>query len=535
MILNDKEDSMPEYLAPGVYVEEIERGPKPIEGVATSTAAFLGETERGPIQPQLVTSYNVYLRLFGGIFSDDKFMPQSVNSFFENGGRRCYICRIVGDRARPAFHEFDDYRVTAIGPGEWGKRVFVKISESTTKILDKTTNVLKPIGIKLQIAYWSTDPGGALPDPFAGTTLPDPPTLIESFDDVVLDKLSSPNHYTKRVGDPAKPGQGNSSLIILSVKPGATVPPQLNVNTPVFSALDQDGSDGANPITKVEYVGHNDDPNLRTGLEALLLDQFREVALVYAPNASPEVVKEVITHCENQRFRFAVIDAVAGQGNATNIDPRSNNDSKYAAFYYPWITVSDPQSGARRSIPPGGAVLGIYARSDSERGVFKAPANEVIRGALDLEYNIDERTQETLNPRGVNVIRQFPGRGIRLWGARTLSSDPLWKYVPVRRLFIFLERSIYEGTQWVVFEPNDERLWARVTDTIRLFLRTQWRNGALMGTTETEAFRIACDRSTMTTDDILNGRLICEIGVAPVRPAEFVIFRIFQMTAEAQT
>ena len=179
-------------------------------------------------------------------------------------------------------------------------------------------------------------------------------------------------------------------------------------------------------------------------------------------------------------------------------------------------------------------MLGVYARTDTERGVFKAPANQVIRGALDVRFEIDENTQETLNPRGVNAIRSFPGRGIRVWGARTLSSDGLWKYVSVRRLFIFLERSIYDGTQWVVFEPNDERLWAQVKDTIRLFLRSQWRAGALLGQTEDKAFFVTCDRTTMTQDDILNGRLICEIGIAPVRPAEFVILRLFQWTCEAQ-
>jgi hypothetical protein len=195
---------------------------------------------------------------------------------------------------------------------------------------------------------------------------------------------------------------------------------------------------------------------------------------------------------------------------------------------------ADLQSGVPRLVPPSGHVLGLYARTDDERGVWKAPANDVLRGVFDLEYPINAEQQGVLNPKGVDVIRQFPGRGIRVWGARTLSSNSLWKYVSVRRLFIFLEHSIYEGTQWVVFEPNDEKLWARVKDTIRLFLRTQWRNGAMMGLTEDEAFTIACDRSTMTQDDILNGRLVCEIGIAPVRPAEFVIFRIFQNTAEAQ-
>ena len=178
--------------------------------------------------------------------------------------------------------------------------------------------------------------------------------------------------------------------------------------------------------------------------------------------------------------------------------------------------------------------MGIYARADAERGVFKAPANEIIRGATALEFAINNTQQDLLNPRGVNVIRNFPGRGIRVWGSRTLSSNPDWKYVNVRRFFIYLERSIYEGTQWVVFEPNDDRLWARVSESIRLFLRAQWRAGALAGRTEQEAFFVSCGRTTMTQDDILNGRLICEIGLAVLKPAEFVIIRIFQNTAEAE-
>jgi uncharacterized protein len=255
---------------------------------------------------------------------------------------------------------------------------------------------------------------------------------------------------------------------------------------------------------------------------------------VYAPGQSAPVNKAVITHCENMRFRFAVVDPDKNV-NATDFQPRSAvQDTEYAALYYPWIWISDPQTGVRKNVPPGGHVLGVYARTDAERGVFKSPANEILRNVLDLNADIDDGKQDILNPRGINAIRKFPERGIRVWGARTLTSNALWKYVSVRRLFIFLERSIYEGTQWVVFEPNDDRLWARVIDTIRLFLRTQWRLGALFGRTEEEAFFITCDRTTMTQDDILNGRLICEIGIAPVRPAEFVIFRIFQNTAEAQ-
>jgi hypothetical protein len=271
------------------------------------------------------------------------------------------------------------------------------------------------------------------------------------------------------------------------------------------------------------------------GLAALERDPYRDVALVYAPNVSTDIANAVITHCENLRFRFAVVDADKGQNDPGSLDPRSLiTDTQYAGFYYPWIVVSDPRTGARKLVPPGGHVLGVYARSDTERGVFKAPANEIVRGALALEFDITDQIQDVLNPRGINAIRSFPGRGIRVWGARTMTSNALWKYVSVRRLFIFLERSIYEGTQWVVFEPNDDKLWARVIDTIRLFLRSQWRLGALFGRTEQEAFFITSDRTTMTQDDILNGRLICEIGIAPVRPAEFVVFRIFQNTAEAQ-
>jgi hypothetical protein len=188
----------------------------------------------------------------------------------------------------------------------------------------------------------------------------------------------------------------------------------------------------------------------------------------------------------------------------------------------------DPLSGTKKLIPPGGHIAGIYARSDIERGVHKAPANEIVRGAVELQFPLTSGEQDILNPRGVNCLRKFRGRGIRVWGARTTSSDSLWKYVNVRRLFLYIEESIEEGTQWVVFEPNNEKLWARVRQSITAFLTTLWRAGWLMGTKAEEAFFVKCDRSTMTQDDIDNGRLICVIGIAPVKPAEFVIFRIAQ-------
>ena len=212
---------------------------------------------------------------------------------------------------------------------------------------------------------------------------------------------------------------------------------------------------------------------------------------------------------------------------------RDNLDTKYAALYYPWVEVRDPSVKRNVMVGPSGHMAGLYARVDVERGVHKAPANEVIRGITKIAQDVTKREQDMLNPKGINALRAFPGRGNRVWGARTISSDSSWKYINVRRLFIFVEESIDEGTQWVVFEPNDEPLWARVRQTITNFLTSVWRTGALQGTKADEAFFVKCDRSTMTQDDIDNGRLICVIGIAPVKPAEFVIFRIQQKTLEA--
>jgi phage tail sheath protein FI len=266
-------------------------------------------------------------------------------------------------------------------------------------------------------------------------------------------------------------------------------------------------------------------------LTALEGEAGARVSLVYAPDAlaTPTLAERVIAHCERLRDRFAVIDAPRG---ADPKAPRSGWDTGYAAYYSPWIAIADPATSGQRLVPPGGHVLGVYARVDLQRGVWKAPANEVVVGAVGLERDVTDREQDVLNPLGVNVIRSFPGRGILVWGARTLSADPEWKYISVRRLFIFLERSIEAGLQWVVFEPNGEQLWAKVRDTVRVFLRGQWRAGALQGQTEDKAFFVRCDRTTMTQADIDGGRLICEIGVAPVKPAEFVIVRIGLWTAD---
>jgi uncharacterized protein len=522
---------MAEYLHPGVYIEEIERGPRPIEGVPTSTAAILGEAERGSITPRLVTSYKDYQRWFGDVFDPQKFLPYAVNGFFENGGKRAYIARLVGDAATTASATFGDFVIRAAGPGTWGSRVTAKVSPGTTK--DAAGN---SVGFRLQLAYWGQEPVPDF-DPFVERLRFPRPAYLEDFDDLVTAE-TSPDFYGKRLPyvdvEKSDTNQGaESSALGTLVRPVGVAAGSRPADG---IALLAGGADDPAPLLTDDFAGRRAGARVtEQGLAALELDPYREVALVYAPNVSTDIAKAIVSHCERLRFRFAIVDSEKNQIDAGSQNPRNAvTDTSYAAFYYPWILTADPRTGARKLVPPGGHVLGVYARSDAERGVFKAPANETVRGALAIEYDINDEIQDVLNPRGVNAVRSLPGRGIRVWGARTLSSNALWKYVSVRRLFIFLERSIYEGTQWVVFEGNDDKLWARVVDTLRLFLRAQWRGGALFGRTEQEAFFITCDRTTMSQDDILNGRLICEIGIAPVRPAEFVIFRIFQNTAEAQ-
>ena len=285
-------------------------------------------------------------------------------------------------------------------------------------------------------------------------------------------------------------------------------------------------------MTAVEYIGSDDGPGKRTGIQSFLEND--QVSLMAVPgNVDPNVQLALVAHCENLKSRFAVLDMPKDSAKVGDVlKHRDMFDSDYAAMYHPWLESFDALDKKNNFFPPSASVLGIYSRTDNERGVFKAPANETVRGVVGLSCLYGKGEQDILNPKGVNLIRNFTGQGIRVWGARTSSSNAMWKYVNVRRLFIFLEESIRANTNWVVFEPNDEALWNRVKRTIDVFLTGVWRTGALMGSTPGEAFFVDIGRSTMSADDIANGRLVCVIGVAPVKPAEFVIFRITQKTTE---
>lgn len=297
------------------------------------------------------------------------------------------------------------------------------------------------------------------------------------------------------------------------------------------------GSDDLVNITDSTYIGQAAaDPPDRTGI--FTLESIDDIGIVAVPGqTSQDVQNALINHCTLMRYRFAVLDS---QPNARLSDiqtQRQQYDTTYGAVYYPWLVIRD--AFGRRddtlNIPPSGHVAGVYARSDVQRGVHKAPANEVILGIRDLQVRLTKGEQDILNPKHINCVRDFRdmNRGLRVWGARTLSSDPEWKYVNVRRLFLFVEKSIERGTQFAVFEPNSEPLWATINRSVTNFLVAVWRSGALEGTKQEEAFFVKVDRTTMTQNDIDNGRLIVLVGIAPVKPAEFVIFRISQKTREA--
>ncbi len=308
-------------------------------------------------------------------------------------------------------------------------------------------------------------------------------------------------------------------------------------------ALDT-GDDGLITLADTHYIGQDDpNPENRTGLQSLR--NIEEISIVASPGSTSVAVQNaLINHCELLRYRFAVLDGLRAPNDSLSDiqNQRQQYDTKYAALYHPWLLIPDPYAmtiGAppEYPVPPSGYMVGIYARTDIDRGVHKAPANEVVRGVIGLQRKLTKEQHDILNPYpvNINVIRDFRpnNRGIRVYGGRVITSDSDWKYVNVRRLMIFIEASVDRGLQWVVFEPNAEALWARVRRSISNFLTLVWRNGGLEGTKPEEAFFVKCDRTTMTQTDIDQGRLICLVGVAPVKPAEFVIVRIGLWTAHA--
>lgn len=581
---------MAEYLSPGVYVEEYDSGATPMQGVSTSTAGFIGLAERGPVvgQPQLVTSFADYKRMYGGYLSEasyggNRFLPYAVEQFFANGGSRAYIMRAVPGDAKAASIVTGVLKITAANPGAWAENMRVTVAPASKA----KTQVMAVNGADLTLKNADGFNPGDVVELFDGKTtayatvkgaldkvitLDAPCTL-----DVADAKVGTAKYIkTCEISITARLGENVETYEGLSLKPGALnnavtrlakselirVEITAAAAKPAAPTKDKDGKEVPAPKGSIvpfeqcggakdplvltlaggsngsvltapadAFLGKDDGPGKRTGLQAFL--ENNSVSVMAIPGiTAPEVQSSLIGFCENKKSCFAILDVPIELKKTGDVATfRDMYDSTYAAMYHPWLEMYD--AGAKHSayFPPSGAMAGIYARTDTSRGVHKAPANEVVAGCTGLSCAYNEGEQDILNPIGVNLIRAFTGRGIRVWGARTISSNGLWKYLNVRRLFIYIEESIKANTNWVVFEPNSQMLWGRVTRTIESFLATCWRDGALMGTSPSEAFFVECGPTTMTQDDIDNGRLICQIGIAPVTPAEFVIFRITQKTA----
>jgi uncharacterized protein len=538
---------MPEYLSPGVYVEEVDRGPKPIEGVGTAMAAFVGFTEKAELvrevdgelvvenllnKPQLVTNWTQYVERFGG-FVPGINLPQSVYGYFTNGGSRCYIVSVrtfpraeavlMNAQGKPAL------QVRARQAGVEGMKMRVRIGDlalpapaKKAKEGEEAPEAEAPTGGDYSFSMFVEK------EAMTGGWKP-----VETLTGVKLQTMVVDGG--KQVAVAYKNNKLPRFIELVVLEPAAlekAMPREQEQTLTIEKKLLESPSAS-------EFKG---DVSERKGLEGLeVLDDVTMVTIPDLMTRMPgeklnlDMVKAVqgmmIAHCERMGDRVAILDA------PPDLTPQevkkwrmevTGFDSSYAALYYPWIKVMDTATDTIITVPPSGHIAGIWARNDNTRGVHKAPANEVVLGAVGLAYQTTKGEQDTLNPIGVNCVRNFPGRGIRVWGARTLSSDPAWRYINVRRLFNYVEKSIEGGTQWVVFEPNNRKLWARVSRDVSAFLRMVWRDGALFGSTPAEAFYVKCDDELNPPESRDLGRLIIEIGMAPVKPAEFVIFRISQ-------
>jgi Bacteriophage tail sheath protein len=511
---------LPNYLSPGVYVEEAVGGARPIEGVGTAVAAFVGLCDAGPFNtPTLVTNWTQFTNVFG-TFSEGNYLHHSVYGYFQNGGGAAYIVRIGGDGAGSTPAAKAELTATAGGGGGAGANVGALRVQALAEGTEGND-------ISVEIADTTTE--GAPEDAFK-LIVKKGNKVEETFDAVTTKKgrqnvATVVNAQSKlvRVEDLGVAAEKVSRGTVALAGGGASAPVRLDASDYVGDSAERTGFGGLEAVDEVTMVAV---PDLMSAYQNGTIDMEGLKAVQLA----------MISHCELMGDRMAILDAPPAM-NAQQIKEwrvdKAGYDSKYATLYWPWIKVMDPASGKNQFIPPSGHMAGIWGRNDDTRGVHKAPANEVVRGAIDLENNITRNEHDLLNPEGVNVIRAFPGRGVRVWGARTLSSDPAWRYLNVRRLFNYLEKSILLGTDWVVFEPNDRDLWNRIRRAIASFLVLEWRKGALFGAAPGEAFFVRCDDETNPAEAIDAGQVLCEIGVAPVKPAEFVIFRLSQFSGGA--
>lgn len=552
-----------DYSAPGVYVEETSRGSRPIEGVNMSVAGFVGFTEdvRGKAEqfkPKLITSWTDYLNCFAKPDSDgftdfNAYLPFAVKGWFDNGGGRCWVVSIGTPKAKEQDSQAEEAQNT-----------------QTSGLEIKTAGNRPCLSFKPKPGQQDQ---GTL---FVKIEQDTPPPPANDEEEDVFDSGEYFKITLERDGKPLKPhtddedGYSYRHLTMRSNSPRCVETllgdsPYVEVNVLMTEGLPlaRRPANGRYEFSYPPIVCQPDnffyhvygEPRKRTGVRGLFA--IEEVSMVACPDLmwayeqkylSEEQVgalmEVMITGCEDSSphppYRMAVLDPLPKRQ-----DPQDMAEwvqawgrrSQFAALYYPWIEVPNPRDNGRSiQVPPCGHMMGIWCQTDETHGIHKAPANVQPRGVTGLAYDVNFREQEYLNPIGVNCIRRFPNRGIQVWGARTLvePGNTEWRYISVRRLMSYIERSIELETQWAVFEPNDEDLWARVTRTVRNFLERLWRDGALFGSTPDEAFYVKCDGELNTPETMMLGRLFIDVGVAPVRPAEFVVFRVSQFDPTAQ-
>ena len=520
---------MPTYAAPGVYVEEVPSSQKVLTAAPTAITAFVGFTEKAPnddpndpegLAPRLVTSWTQFEKLYGS-FVSGAMLPLSVYGYFANGGALAYIVRVPNT-----------------APSGEPARKELPASDRSLGTPLAVESVDPDADIDLQIVTAESDEDG--PSPF-NVTVFENGVPVESFDNLTLGK-----------------GDRNAATVINKTSTKVKVAVQLDDKTSLADQLEllkpglyslEKAAPTPVPVTGRKFAGSE---SARQGINGLAVAE--DVTIVVVPDLVTAATKEdgsvdlglwkavqtsLISHCEQHGNRMAILDAPPGMTPQQIKEWRSETamyDSAFAALYYPWIKVENPvgtNGDAEVFVPPSGHIAGVWARTDETRGVWKAPANDTIRGCLDVEYGVTQNEQAVLNPIGINCIRPFGTRGIRIWGARTLASDTDWRYINVRRLFNMVESTIAEGTQFAVFEPNDMALWEGIKRTLNAFLRGLWSAGALFGSSVDQAFYVKCDAETNPPESIDQGLLVVEVGISPVKPAEFVVFRIAQQKQSA--
>ena len=545
---------MATYNHPGIYIQEVP-STRSIQGASTATPAFVGVTAIGPVNvPTLITSWNAYQRTFGGL-AWYAMVSWAVYEFFNEGGTVCYVLRSADTAAAKAATTGKAPAVVmnAVTPGTWGNAISMMISNGSTPDPTAPTTPTPVFNVTILVDASLLTSTSANPVVMPNQLLLNyvqqnflTPQTLGNKSYYVLEQFNgfTANSMINAAGQPsALANKINANSMFVRIPPNATASPATPVRPPNSGPTQLAGG------TATAY-DFSTSVNMLAKVQALSLLSLPDIATVLDKTGTPSqalqgtLINSALLVCENMRNLFYVIDPPVGlnvqgilsfktgQGTAPAGNPNALS-SDFGALYYPWVYIYNPIAGANVPIPPSGPVLGRYAYTDTNVGVFKSPAgvdDGALLTAVLLDQTLTDADQDQLNPEGINAIRNFINYGNLIWGARTLAVNTEWTYVSVRRLFIYVEQSLKQSLQWVVFEPNDQQLWSAVTRDISAFLTTLWQQGGLFGSTAAEAFFVTRDASNNPPDTRMLGQLYIDIGLAAVYPAEFVIIRMTQQT-----